>query len=319
MRLVFLLLLVATPALFAEEDPGSKPGGRDAGASPADSDGKEKGAVPGREKAASPGKEEPAPPLEVAPITYSKPPKKAKKKNLFVLKPRALSYKFILERIRIDGAGVTGTWIKPEEQLGMDRERFLSPEINIQIHYDILGFMARLHLTFVDETLHGLSLLDRDVRLRHTLFPAGTVVGSEFTHRRASVRYCQEVYKSDSLDFAFLAGGEYVFFRNVITSPGLAREKDITETGFPILGTRGFYRPVAWGKVYASLSGFYWKAGKEGDLAGTLEFSAGLFLQLCRNWGFMLDFTVKWTALREGDVRLHYLEFGPGMILYACL
>jgi hypothetical protein len=235
-----------------------------------------------------------------------------------VLQPRAVGYKFFFERIQVDANGSDGTRIRPERDLDLDREIFLSPEVNVQFQYKILGFMARLHVTFINETLHGLVLLDRDIRFRRSVFPAGAIVGSEFTHRRARVQLFQEVYTSERAAFDVRLGAEYFFFRNVLTSPGLTRAKDITESALPMLGARAFYKPVPWLEIYSTAYAFYWNFGGK-RLAGSVEGSVGAFVRIFRNWGFMLDFTAVWIAMREDAVRLHYVEFGPGVILYACL
>ncbi|MHC4779136.1 MAG: hypothetical protein ACYTFG_11220, partial [Planctomycetota bacterium] len=195
-------------ALAIEE---AAPGGaesEDEGAAPKEEvNPEEKGAPETGEKDGSEeGEKEPE-------IIYLPPPirglKKPKEKSLLVLEPRAISYKFLFERVHIGSGTDEGSKIKPERHLGLDHVLFLSPEINTQLNFEIFGFLARLHFSYTDTTLHGLSRLTKEIGFNGTIFPAGLVVGTQFTHRRASVRYFQEVFQSELFTVDFNVGGDY--------------------------------------------------------------------------------------------------------------
>jgi hypothetical protein len=228
----------------------------------------------------------------------------------------------MIERVQVGGEGREGTKIKPEEDLGLDTVLFLSPEINTQLNWTIFGHLARIHLSYSDITLHGLYQLKRDIGFGRTVFPAGNVLGTQFTHRRARLRYFQEVYKSDLGSLDFQVGGDYLFFRNILHTPGFARQKDVTEAGIPALGARAFLAPFSWGQVYARMGGFYWNLGREAGASGIFEWGLGLSVFFSKSWGFMMDFSFLWISLRKGRedrVVLDYWEYGPGIAIYACL
>jgi hypothetical protein len=247
---------------------------------------------------------------------------KKKSKSLLVLEPRAMGYKFLKDRVRVGFGRDERSRIEGDRHLGLENVLFLSPEINTQLNFKILGFLARLHLSYTDITLHGLTQLSKDIGFSGTVFPAGTVVGTRFTHRRARIRYFQEVLQHEGVTLDVNLGGDYLFFRHILDSPGFAREKDVTETGFPVAGVRAFWVPVPWGRLYGALSGFYWNLGRETGASGLFEASIGFSIFFTPTWGFMVDFTFLWISHREGRtgrVAIDYFEFGPGIALYACL
>lgn len=246
--------------------------------------------------------------------------KKASRRSVLVLEPRAVSYKSVLLRTQVGCDGVEGTKIKPERHLGLDRTLFLSPEINVQLNFEILGYLSRLHFTFEDETLHGIAQIPKDIRFGRTLFPAGSIMGAEFQARRARARWFQEVFKADTMALDMTLGVEYLMFRTVLTSPPLSRQKDVSETGLPILGARAYYSPLPWLRLYGALSAFYWDLGTE--RAGFFETALGVFVTFTRSWGFLVEFQFERITLREeGDDRVtqDLWDWGPALTLYACL
>jgi hypothetical protein len=331
------------PPAPPEEPPGEEapPDPEEGGEGPSDpvppaeepSPPEEGGETPGAEKeettpdetAPEPGKDveekEETPPE----VVYMPPPirsLKPKEKSFLVLEPRAMSYKFLIERIHMGSGSDEGSKIKLERHLGVDRTLFLSPEINTQFNFKILGFLARLHLSYTNTTLHGLALLTKDIRFNGTTFPVGMIVGTQFTHRRARIRYFQEVFQSESVTVDINVGGDYIFFRNILESPGFTQEKDVTETALPILGARVFATPFSWGRFFACASGFYWNLGRDMGATGSFEVSVGVAVYFTKTWGFLLDLSFLRLSVREerfSRAQIDYWEFGPGLTLYASI
>jgi len=252
----------------------------------------------------------------------SPPPQKSRKKSLFFVEPRAIGYRFILERVRVGDGGARGTKIEPEADLEMENALLLSPEINTQINYEILGYLTRLRFNYTSVTLHGLAKLGRDLAFGSETFTAGTVVGSVFSQRRVSLRLVQEVFKSDAVEVDVGLGADYLYFYNLLHAPGIARESDTTETGLPVAETEWRFLPLAWGVIHARLGGFYWNLGRETGFAGVLAFSTGVSVFFTKSWGFTIEFSVNWISMGKGRhdrTLVNYWEFGPGLALYASL
>ncbi len=319
------VLFSAAPALHAADPAGDGYGGRpEEGEQPAPGEGEQPAS--GEEKAdsgaAAPGSAGPAPPTVVTRTEYVYLKEKAKKKSLLLLEPKALSVRFLFERFRVGSDTLRGSSIEPDEDLGMDSVVFLKPDVNWELEFKIFGLRARLGFSYTDNTMHGLRTLDRAFSFSRTTFPSGTVLGASFTQRRATARYFQEIAASDLIDVDLALGADYVFFRNVLDAPALAREKDATEHALPILGCRAFYKPYEWAWVFVRIDGFYWNLGRETGEAGILEAAAGLSFRLSENLGFEVEFSVDVISIRKGRkarVELDYVEFGPGIAVYAKL
>jgi hypothetical protein len=276
---------------------------------------------PGPDKDPAP---EPAPP-KVKVITIPEKVvyiEKKPKKSLLVLQPRALSYSVIEERFRVGASGSKGTNIEPDDDLGMDNVLFLSPAVNLELNFKIFGLLARFHFSYTASTLHGLYQIGRPITFSRTTFPVGTVVGSQFTHRRVTVRYFQEIIASDLFDVDVALGADYFYFRNILDAPTLAREKDVTESAIPVIGARGFYKPFDWGKTFLRLDGFYWNLGRETGMTGILETSLGVSIHISGNLGFAVEFAVEWISIRKGRparVEVDCVTYGPRISVYAKL
>jgi hypothetical protein len=262
----------------------------------------------------------PAP--EVITVPYKVVQRKAKKKSLLVLKPRAIAYKWLFERFRVGSDGVRGTTISPGEDLGLADTQFLSPQINIELSFPVFGMEARLRFAYSDTTLHGVTALGRDIRMSRTLFPAGTIVGSQFTQRKVSLRYFQTIVESSLIDVDLGVGVDYVFFRNVMNSPGFSRQRDVTEAALPVLSVRGFLSLVDGGEAFVRLTGFYWDLGSSTGETGVFECSVGFAVHFSKTWGFQFNLSLAYVSIRKGTkspVAIDYWEIGPGLAIYASL
>jgi len=335
---LFVLCPCASPALAEEAapmNPGkgtpspekpAEPAPEKSAEKPADEPADKPAEKPAPEKppekpAAEPAPKKPPSTPEVVFVPFKWKAKK-EKKSLLVLQPRAFGYLWLSQTLRVSAPWARGSEISIHSDLDMERFVFLTPSVYVELNFRIFGLLARLHFSYTSIALHGLTLLGSDLRFGSVVFPAGTVVGSEFDHRRASVRYYQEVLDIDYLSLDAVVGGDYFYFRNEMDAPGVNRQEDRTEEALPVVGARTCLKPYKWGWAYAKLSGFYWNLGKTAGATGIFETTVGITIRFTEHWGFNLDFSLAWISIRKGrrsPVELDFVEFGPGLAVYAKL
>jgi hypothetical protein len=320
---VFLALAGLGAAAPAGEPSPTAEGSREAAPeAPAPGPSENRPKPPGGE--AGPPAPTPAKPAEKTPIPFLVPETKdqEEEKSLLVLTPRAIGYRTFLERVQVGCGSQGGSSIQAERHLGLENTEIVSPAVNMEIDTKILELPARLQFSYFDTDLHGVARLGKDIAFGRTLFPLGTVVGSNVHTRRVQLRYIQNFLDLPEVEADFTLGAEYLYFYNRIDAPGLTHQEETTEAGLPLLGGAVRYTPVSWWSLFLQLQGFYWNLGRDTGETGSIEIAAGTSLRFTRTWGFILSLSFSWTTIGKGRasrVEIGYMEYGPELALYASL
>lgn len=250
------------------------------------------------------------------------PERRNRKQSLLVMEPRALGYRFISEHVSLSSGHASGTRINLENDLDVANQVFLAPQVNSEINLDVLGFMTRFQFTYISHDLHGIAMAKKDLWFGGRNFSAGTVIGTHVVHRRMRLRYIQDILRFPWIEADISLGAEYFYFYHRLDAPGFAVEDDLTENTIPVPGCRIFLVPWQFCRVFADVEGFGWNLGADMGMTATLNCTIGVWIKFTETWGFVLDFSLRWIMMREGDaskVDLLFFEFGPGIAIYASL
>ncbi|MCI0343687.1 MAG: hypothetical protein L0216_21485 [Planctomycetales bacterium] len=297
----------------------------------------------------APGQEAPPPPTPVrAPLTEEErarerlaPEKTApiRRETLqdtvgplpFIVQPRALAYLTVKPHLQLSRAGVRGTEIDADADLGLDNYEVSSPAVNFEVRTDLGGLRNTVLFSYRDSSYRGARALKGPITYDKTTFPGGTVVATTIEVRFLEARVEQRVFgggEGSALEGWVTFGGIYAAVGTVLKAPGgvfdsagapqLSREVDTQETALPLLGGRIEWEWTGWLSVYAEGDALTFRTSN--TRSTFLRAAAGFEVRLGRGWGFTLDYAASWLEIVKGAEdrdETGLLALGPRLSLVA--
>ncbi len=246
----------------------------------------------------------------------------------FIVQPRALAYLTVKPRLQLSRAGVRGTEIDADSDLGLDNYEVSSPAVNFEVRTDFGGLRNTVRFSYRDSVYRGAQALSAPITYDKTTFPGGTVVATTLEVRYLELRMDQQLFGGAVWEGWITFGALYASVGSVLKAPGgvfdsvgapqLSREVDTQETALPMLGGRLEWKWVSWLSLYVEGDALTLRTSN--TRSTYLRAAVGFEVRLGRGWGFTLDYAASWLEIVKGAEdrdEIGILAFGPRLSLVA--
>ncbi len=140
-------------------------------------------------------------------------------------------------QIRISNDQGQGTLIDLEDDFGLDDS---VTSLRIQGHYRFSP-KHRFIYSFIDLSRNGSKLLERDIIFDDKVYPAGSIVTSDFQTQIIRLLYGYSFFQNSNTELSFSTGIVGLNADLTIDSPSAARETNDNFVPFPVVGLRGMH------------------------------------------------------------------------------